>query len=168
MTTAAEALAAFHDAGGKGHVIGYCYAPGAARWFALDTGGAACGPDGPLDLAAVFEIHATDGARELRWLQTAAGAGRTAVLAETTHPVPLPPQRRKLAGEVIRVRSTPAGPWATLFTARYGQVEVPVGARPGDQIDIESAEYVTEDAHGNLTVTDARWIGLRPTGADHD
>ena len=116
----------------------------------------------------MFEIHATDRARELRWLQTAAGAGRAAVLAETPQPVPLPPQCRRLAGDVTQVRSTPAGPWATLFTARYGQADVPVGARPGDRIDIESAEYVTEDAHGNLTVTDARWIGLRPTGADHD
>lgn len=167
MTIAAEALAAFHDAAGKDRVIGYCYAPDAARWFALDAGGSACGPDGPFDLAAVFEIHATDGARELRWLQTA-GAGRTAVLADTPQPVPLPPQRRRLAGDVIDVRSTPAGPWATLFAARYGQVDVPVDARPGNRIDIESAEYVTEDTHGNLTVTDTRWIGLRPIGAHHD
>lgn len=165
MTTAAEALAAFHDAGGKRRVIGYCYAPDAARWFALDTGGVACGPDGPLDLAAVFEIHATDGARELRWLQTVTGSGRTTVLPDTPQPVPLPPQRRKLAGEVVAVRSTPAGPWAALFSPRYGQVDVPVDAGPGDRIDIESAEDVAEDAHGNLTVTDARWIGLRPTGS---
>lgn len=59
------------------------------------------------------------------------------------------------------MRSTPAGPWAALFASRYGQADVPVDATPGDRIEIESPEYVTEDRHGNLTVTDARWIGLR-------
>ena len=161
MTTAAQAVADFRAGSANGRIIGYCYAPGAARWFALDATGAACGPDGPLNLDAMFEVHATDGSRELRWLRTAGGSGRTAVLADTPQPVPLPRQRRTLAGEVTGVRSTPAGPWAALFASRYGQADVPVDATPGDRIEIESAEYVTEDRHGNLTVTDARWIGLR-------
>ena len=73
MTTAAQAVADFRAGNANGRIIGYCYAPGAAQWFALDASGAACGPDGPLNLDAVFEMHATDGSRELRWLRTAAG-----------------------------------------------------------------------------------------------
>jgi len=168
MTTAAQALAGFRASSAGGQIIGYCYAPGAARWFALDATGAACGPGGPLGLAGVFEVRATDGNREFRWLQTAPGTGRTAVLAGTPQPVELPRQRRILAGAVISVRSSPAGPWACLFSARYGQAEVPVDASPGDRIGIESAEHVSEDAHGNLTVTDARWTGLRRIGDDRD
>lgn len=94
MTTAAQGVAHFRAGCANGRIIGYCYAPGAARWFALDASGAACGPDGPLNLDAVFEVHATDGSRELRWLRTAGGSGRTAVLADTLQPVPLPRQRR--------------------------------------------------------------------------
>jgi CRISPR-associated protein (TIGR03984 family) len=168
MTTAAEALAGFHSASAGDQVIGYCYAPDAARWFVLDAAGAAWGPGGLADLSGVFELHATDGTRELRWLHEAGGSGRTAVLVDIPQPVALPPQRRLLAGEVTSMRGTPAGPWATVFTARYGQVDLPVDAAPGDRVQIESVEYVAEDTHGNLTVTDARWIGLRTTGANDD
>ena len=93
MTTAAEALAEFQGTG-AGRIVGYCYAPDAAFWFALDDEGAACGPDGPLDLSTVFEIHATDGSRELRWLQTTGGSGCSAVLADGPQPVSLPRQRQ--------------------------------------------------------------------------
>jgi hypothetical protein len=168
MITLAEALADFRAADAENRIVGYCYAPGAGNWFALDSAGVACGPGGPLDLDAVYEVHATDGGRELRWLQTAAGAGRTAVLADAPQPVRLPPQRRKLAGDVISAGSTSTGPWVTLFSPRYGQVDIPVEAAPGERVEIESAEYVTEDAHGNLTVAGTRWVGLRRTGAGHD
>ena len=161
MTTVSDALTAFRASGTGGRIIGYCYSPGQAEWFTLDPDDAACGPAGPLDLDAVFELHATDGARELRWLQTGDGDGRTAVLSDTPQPLSLPPQRRRLAGDVIGGRDTRTGAWATLFTPRYGQVDVPIGASPGDMVEIESAEYVTEDAHGNVSVTDARWVGLR-------
>lgn len=168
MTTAAAALAGFAAAAQGSRVIGYCYAPAAACWFALDRAGLACRPAGPLDLSAVFELRATDGERELRWLHEDAGLGRSVILTGLAQPVSVPPQRRLLAGSVVSARDTATGPWATLFDARYGPVDVPARAAKNDRIWIESAELVTEDKHGNLTVTGARWTGLTAAGGQHD
>ena len=109
MSTAAQALTEFHNTA-EGRVIGYCCAPETATWFALDTAGTARGPGGPIDLSAVFEIYATDGSRELRWLQGTAGSGSSAVLADNPQPVSLPSavcQKQTLSYGSLRSISLP-------------------------------------------------------------
>jgi CRISPR-associated protein (TIGR03984 family) len=168
--------------------VGFAYAPETASWFRLDGAGTAWGSDGTLDLAAVFELRAFDGTRELRWLHQDAGTGPAVALAEDATPLPTGhpveettssaaapgtvtgpaqqsmPQRvgpeavRRLAG-----RPGPAGTagWCTLTSPRYAPAQIPIDAPPTSVVQIVSAEYAIQDEHGNLSVVDARLIRLQ-------
>ena len=86
MTTAAAALAASRRprrAAGSSATVTRPPRPAGSRW----TAGPACRPAGPPDLSAVFELRATDGERELRWLHDDAGLGRSAILTGLPQPV---------------------------------------------------------------------------------
>lgn len=168
--TASEALAWYAGAP-LGPVIGYLFAPRGADWFRWDApSGEPHGPGDPRDLAGVFEMAATDGARYFRWMHSGAGAGTAVVMSEDARTLPpgdaLPagpartrfgePVRRLLAGTVTRSRDG----WATLASARYAPCDVPVAAAAGERIWAVLAEYAVRDGHGNLSVVDTVLTGL--------
>jgi hypothetical protein len=194
---AADALAWFaggprSSATGTETVIGYLLAPDRAEWFrcVVDEPGRteAHGPDGGCDLDGAFELFATDGARQLRWLHDADGAGTAVSLAEDAADLPdgeeiaVATQRRRLvdtgtgtgtaggtgatgtpatAARLLAGRVVAASNgWATLVTARYSPCEVPVAAAAGDEVWARLAEYAVRDGHGNLTVVDTLLLGL--------
>ncbi len=175
--TAGAALAWFTGAGDGGEVIGYLFAPDRAEWFRCD-GAVAQGPEGPRDLAAAYELVATDGKRHLRWTHRASGAGPAVSLSEPQELLPpgeqLPaePPRTRLAGTAARklagtVRESGDG-WSTLGSARYAPCQVPVAAGKGKEIWADMAEYAVSDEHGNISVIDTLLIALRPRAAAKD
>jgi hypothetical protein len=169
LVTAAEALAWL--AAGGGDVIGYLLAPDRAEWFRYAVG-IAHGPGGPRDLGAAYELYATTGSRQLRWLHQAGGAGQAVCLSQD--PAVLPAgeaagthhsaERRRLdrtAERILAGRVVHSGDgWATLATARYPSCDVPVNAEPGQEVWAALAEYAVRDDHGNLTVTDTLLLSL--------
>lgn len=177
LATAADTLAWFaaHTARvpAAGDVIGYLLAPGDAQWF-RHTGGVARGPDGHRDLAGAFELFATCGATQLRWLHQDGGQGTGVCLSEDTgalppgEPVTRPgghAGRQRLDGTAARVlagevTSSPAAGWARLVTARYAPCDVPVTARPRQQVWALLTEYTVQDTHGNLSVADTLLVSL--------
>lgn len=169
--TAAGALAWLGEAPSLRDVIGYLLAPRSADWFRRDAAsGEPHGPDGRLDLGAVFEIAATDGIRQLRWIHTRSGTGTAVVLAEDPaalpagEPLSASPPRIRLGGPVHRLLAgsvSQAGDgWARLTSARYAASDVPVTAVPGQRIWAEVAEYAVRDEHGNVSVADTLLTGL--------
>ncbi len=125
QVTAADALAWFAArpaaAAGSREVIGYLLAPDRAEWFRCE-GAVPHGPDGARDLAGAFEVCATDGAVQLRWVHQTSGHGRAVSLAEdaTALPpgqaIPASPERRRLEGmpeRVLVVTSTATSRWPT-------------------------------------------------------
>jgi hypothetical protein len=172
--TAEAALAWFTGTDGGGEAIGYLFAPGRAEWFRCE-GAIARGPEGPRDLAAAYELVATDGKRHLRWTHRASGTGPAVGLSEITGLLPpgseLPdePHRTRLAGTIRRklagtVRESRGG-WSALMSARYAPCLVPVAAGQGEEIWADMAEYAVTDAHGNISVIDTLLTGLRPQTA---
>jgi|HubBroStandDraft_1064217.scaffolds.fasta_scaffold09000_2 hypothetical protein len=173
--TARAALAWFAAApAAGGEIIGYLFTPGRAEWFRCD-GATAQGPGRPRDLAAAYELVATDGRRHLRWTHQQAGTGPAVSLSEDPgllpagDPLPAGPARdrldgtasRRLAGQVIEAREG----WATLGSARYARCQVPATAEPGQEIWADLAEYTVSDEHGNLSVIDTLLLALRPEAA---
>ena len=163
-----------------GGAIGYLLAPDRAEWFRCPGEGVR-GPDGPRDLAGAFEVYATGGGGQLRWVHQDDGEGWAVSLSEDAAtlpegtPVSAGPERRRLAGtadrllagRVVEVR---AG-WATLATARYAPYAVPVRADVGQEVWAELAEYAVSDEHGNLSVIDTLLLSLTarpaaPTGPE--
>jgi hypothetical protein len=173
--TAASALAWLASSAGTGEVIGYLLAPDRAEWFRCD-GMNPRGPAGPRDLAPAFEVFATDRRRHLRWVHGASGTGQAVSLAENPgwlppgEPLPAEPARTRLGGAVARLLAgrvtTGRVGWATLASARYEPCDVPVNAEPGQEVWADLAEYVVQDEHGNLSVTDTVLLGLRARQAD--
>jgi hypothetical protein len=167
--TASAALAWF--AAGQAGPVGYLLAPGRAEWFRC-AGQAAHGPDGPRDLGDAYELFATAGTRQLRWLHQGGGNGQAVCLGEDPSTLAAgqparaadsaerrrfgPTAERVLAGRVIGVRDG----WATLATARYPSCDVPVAASVGQEVWAVLAEYAVQDAHGNISVTDTLLLSL--------
>ncbi len=157
------------NAGAGQDVIGYLLAADRAEWFRCE-GETARGPDGPRELAGAFELFATSGAGQLRWLQEDGGRGWAVCLSEAAAGLPdgqrlvAKPERRRLAGTAERLlagRVTAARDgWATLTTARYAPCEVPAGAVAGQEVWAELAEYGVSDEHGNLSVIDTLLLSL--------
>jgi len=174
QVTAAEALAWIttgrpSTTASSEPVIGYLLASDRAEWFRCEAA-APHGPGGPRDLGGVFEVFATDGATQLRWVHQASGVGRAVGLAEDTAALPpgeavaMSPERHRLDGTSQRLLAgqvTSAGEgWARLVTARYAPCDVPVYADRDQQIWAEQAEYVASDEHGNLSVADTLLLRL--------
>jgi len=157
------------DPGPGGGVIGYLLAADRADWFRC-AGPVPHGPTGPRELAGAFEVFATAGSVQLRWVHEADGLGWAVSLSED--PAVLPagqplaggPERRRRPGTVSRLlagRVVTAGDgWATLATARYAPCDVPVNAARDQEVWAELAEYAVSDEHGNLSVTDTLLLSL--------
>jgi hypothetical protein len=178
QVTAAGALAWFAAPAAGGDVIGYSFGPDRAEWFRC-ADSAAHGPDGPRSLGGAFELFATAGTRQLRWLHRDAGRGWAVCLGEDAAGLPPehlpgdpggdPPPRRRLpgttrrllAGRVAGVRDG----WVRLVTARYPPCDVPVSAREGQDVWALLAEYAVTDRHGNVSVADTLLLSL--TAQDH-
>ncbi len=173
QVTAADALAWFAArpaaAAGSREVIGYLLAPDRAEWFRCE-GAVPHGPDGARDLAGAFEVCATDGAVQLRWVHQTSGHGRAVSLAEDSaalppgQAIPASPERRRLEGTPERVLAGRVAAardgWAALVTARYAPCDVPVTAATGQEVWAELAEYAVCDEHGNLSVADTLLLRL--------
>jgi hypothetical protein len=180
--SAAQALAWFAATPGSAdrEVIGYLLAADQAEWFRWEDG-VPRGPDGLRDLDGAFELFATSGASQLRWVHEADGAGWAVSLAEDPAALPAgqpPPhapglgarERRRLAGTATRMLAghVIAGKdgWATLATARYPRCDVPVTAQRDQEVWAELAEYVITDEHGNLSVADTLLLSLAARAAE--
>ena len=155
-------------------VIGYLLAPARAEWFRCGStasgGSVPYGPDDIRDLGDAFEVFATDGTRQLRWLHVDSGTGTAVTLAEDTTWLPpgqalaADPERRRveataarlLAGRVVAAKDG----WVTLATARYAPCDVPVTAAIGQEVWASQAEYAVSDEHGNLSVVDTLLLAL--------
>lgn len=177
--TAAGALAWFatgRDTTPNGELIGYLLAPDRAEWFRC-ADGVPHGPGAPRDLNDAFEVFATTGYRQLRWVHQRSGAGAAISLAEDAAMLPpgdpaeertpggtAPGELRHLGGAAARMlagRVTVAGDgWATLVTARYSPCQVPVAAHTGQEVWAELAEYAVTDDHGNVSVADTLLLRL--------
>jgi len=162
-----EFVTADHEPGGG--VIGYLLAADQADWFRC-AGAVPHGPGGPRELAGAFEVFATAGAGQLRWVHEAGGRGWAVSLSEDAAALPQGtplgngPDRRRLAGTAARLlagRVISAGDgWATLATARYAPCDVPVHATRDQEVWAELAEYAVSDGHGNLSVIDTLLLSL--------
>ena len=53
--------------------------------------------------------------------------------------------------------------WDSLRGGRYADAHLPHEYTGGDVLVVETVEYLVEDEHGNLDVTDSRIVGLRAT-----
>ena len=84
-------------------VIGYLLAPSRAEWFRC-AAGLAHGPDSLRDLRDAYELSATAGTRQLRWVHQADGYGQAVCLSEDTAVMP--------PGEPASCRGFPAAPTA--------------------------------------------------------
>ena len=175
--TAAGALAWFTSGprpAPGGPVIGYLLAPARAEWFRCDStasgGSVPYGPDDPRDLGDAFEVFATDGTKQLRWLHVDSGTGTAVTLAEDTAWLPpgqalaADPERRRMEGTAARLLAgrvvTAKDAWVTLATARYAPCDVPVTAAIGQEVWASQAEYAVSDEHGNLSVVDTLLLAL--------
>lgn len=170
--TAAEAVAWFTPGASPGaEIIGYLLAARSATWVRIrpDATAEGANPDADL-LAEAYEMVLFDGQRELRWLHTSGGRGAAVALGETPTGLPSgevitddPPLRRVevhtrlLAGSLSP--HTREG-WVTLGGERYATAYLPYSFDGKELMQIEVAEYVTEDAHGNVDVADTRLIRL--------
>jgi hypothetical protein len=183
--TAAAALAWFatgSDAAGDGELIGYLLAPDRAEWFRCAEG-VPHGPGGLLELGDAFEVFATTGHSQLRWVHQRSGTGPAVSLAEDAAGLPpgdpvrepaatagtLAGELRRLGGVAARMLAgqvTVAGSgWATLVTARYSPCQVPVVAQEGQEVWAEMAEYAATDDHGNVSVADTLLLRLAARNA---
>lgn len=175
--TAADAVKWFttHTPPGA-EVIGYLFAARAAAWVRIHPDGTVEGADPDTDLLAeAYEMVLFDEQRELRWLHTAGGRGTAVALSETLAALPPgddvtgdPPPRR--VGVHTRLLAGSLSPherdgWVTLGGERYATAYLPYAFDGKEIMQIEVAEYVTEDAHGNVDVADTRLIRL--CTADH-
>lgn len=173
--TATEAVAWFSPgAPPEGEVIGYLLTTRSAAWVRIRPDGTAEGADPDSDLLSeAYELLLFDGQRELRWLHTAEGRGTAVALGET--PAALPPgdavtddpplrcvgvHTRLLAGSISRHEREG---WVTLDGERYATAHLPYAFDRKEIMQIEVAEYVTEDTHGNVDVADTRLVRLRTT-----
>lgn len=169
QVTAAQALAWFCEPADDHTVIGYTLAPDRAEWFRCQ-GVTPHGPRNARNLTGVFELFATSGRRQLRWVQQAGGRGRAIALAEDAGLLPdgtavrtkqVPDRLEGVATRLLAGLVTEAHDgWATLASARYTSYEVPVAAKEDQEVWAEQAEYVVRDHHGNLSVTDTLLLGL--------
>lgn len=168
--TAADALAWFIEEAAGRSVTGYLYAPADALWFRCH-GPVPHGPGAERDLTPVFEIFATDGSRQLRWIHRTSGTGEAITLAEDPGLLPpgtamtTVPVRTRLGGVATRmlaglVLESHDG-WASLASARYAPCDVPVSASRGQEVWADLAEYSVTDEHGNVSVTDTLLLGLQ-------
>ncbi len=167
-----QALAWFATVAGPS--IGYAYTPSTIGWFRTHTGSPeAVGPDGPFDLSGVFELRASDGERELRWLHATDQRGTAVVLApegvatldgHDVSPAGVVERpstcSRYLAGTVRRSGEG----WSELFSGRFGRLSVPLAAPARHRVALVTIEHLVEDKHGNCDIVDARWVGLSTGG----
>lgn len=170
--TAAEAVAWFAACTPTGaDVIGYLFAARRAAWVRVRPDGQVEGADADTDLLTeAYEMVLFDEQRELRWLHTAGGRGTAVALSETLAALPPgddvtgdPPPRR--VGVHTRLLAGSLSPherdgWVTLGGERYATAYLPYAFDGKEIMQIEVAEYVTEDTHGNVDVADTRLIRL--------
>lgn len=170
--TAAEAVAWFAACTPTGaDVIGYLFAARRAAWVRVRPDGQVEGADADTDLLTeAYELVLFDGRRELRWLHTSDDKGTAVALGE--NPTTLPPgddvtgaqaprridvHTRLLAGSL---RPHTRDGWVVLGGERYTTAYLPYAFDGKEIMQIEVAEYVTEDTHGNVDVADTRLIRL--------
>jgi len=131
------------------------------------------GPDGPMDIATVFEARVFDAGRELRWLHESGSRGHAVLISEDDSALPdsfggpLPAlsavavldQRHLLWGQP----EPPEHPgWTTLYAPRIGRIPVPFpDIEHSHRIRLVVREYVAvEEQHGNAYVADERLLRL--------
>lgn len=168
----AEAVVTCADAGALNGGTALLTAPASYRVALVTPDGDCATPDGPPDLASVYEARVFTPSAELRWLGESGGPGRAVVLTEA--PALLPdtfPETDGLALDAVSTlvahhlvwgRATGEdGPWTTLSSTRIGALAVPV--RASDRVRLRSCQYVAvEPEHGNAFVAEERLIQLEP------
>lgn len=147
-------------------------APSSYRVARVDSAGNCATPDGPADLAPVYEARVFTPNAELRWLGEAGGPGRAVVLTED--PTLLPndfPETNGLALNAVGTLDAHhllwgettgqdgSRTWTTLSSARIGTLTVPV--RTSGRARLKSLQYVAvEPDHGNAYIAEERLIQL--------
>jgi CRISPR-associated protein (TIGR03984 family) len=148
--------------------------------FAVYSGEVWQGPNGPLDVAGVFEARVFSHSAELRWLKDPVDeAGhRCAIVSErelgtldhgqgwqaSTQEVMRGPELRYLLWGEGTGKYASQG-WSRLGTARVGVLHVPLAAvAEGARAALVAQEYLGEREHGNVVVIDERLVKLETYG----
>lgn len=141
--------------------------------LAAVAGGECHGPDGPMDIATVFEARVFDADRELRWLHQSGSRGQAVLISEADsalpagfgNPLPALPAVAVLDQHHL-LWGQPEPPehagWTTLYAPRIGRIPVPLpGIEHSHRIRLVMREYVAvEEQHGNAYVADERLVRL--------